>query len=103
VRPGRAALILTAAAAALALAACAEIPPQPLPEPASPLGCDAARVKDIVGLEGSQELTQAARTRAGAEIARMIAHDQMVTREYREGRLNLWLDAQGLVREVTCG
>jgi len=91
------------AATALALAACAEVPRQPLPKPSPPQACDAERVQDITGLHGSQELAQAARTRAGAEIVRMIAHDQMVTREYRAGRLNLWLDAQGRVREVTCG
>jgi hypothetical protein len=101
--PGRAALALTVAATAVALTACAELPPQPLPDPAPPQGCEAARVQDIVGLQGSQELEQAARTRAGAEIARTIAHDQMVTREFREGRLNLWLDAQGRVRQVSCG
>ncbi len=96
------------AAAATALAACAQGPqPSASPGPASsslpPQACDAARVRDITGLQGSDELAEAARTRAGADIVRMVAHDQMVTREYREGRLNLWLDAQGRVREVNCG
>ena len=33
----------------------------------------------------------------------MIGHDEMVTKEYDAGRLNLQLDAQGRVARVYCG
>jgi hypothetical protein len=33
----------------------------------------------------------------------MIGHDEMVTKEYDPGRLNLQLDAQGRVARVYCG
>ena len=46
---------------------------------------------------------EAARKAAGAERARTLKHGQVVTLEYLEGRLNLYLDASGKIERIGCG
>lgn len=77
----------------------------PLPSPPQPAeaGCDAQAVQDLVGRHASGLIAEGARQRAGAQRVRMIGHDEMVTKEYDAGRLNLQLDAQGRVARVYCG
>lgn len=66
-------------------------------------GCNAQAVQDLVGRHASALIAEGARQRAGAQRVRMIGHDEMVTKEYDAGRLNLQLDAQGRVARVYCG
>ncbi len=66
-------------------------------------GCNAQAVQDLVGRHASSLIAEGARQRAGAQRVRMIGHDEMVTKEYDAGRLNLQLDAQGRVARVYCG
>ena len=66
-------------------------------------GCNAQAVQDLVGQYASALIAEGARQRAGAQRVRMIGHDEMVTKEYDAGRLNLQLDAQGRVARVYCG
>ncbi len=69
----------------------------------SAAGCNAQAVQDLVGQHASSLIAEGARQRAGAQRVRMIGHDEMVTKEYDTGRLNLQLDAQGRVARVYCG
>jgi hypothetical protein len=46
---------------------------------------------------------EAARKAAGAERVRTLKPGQMVTMEYLEGRLNLYLDANGTIQRIGCG
>lgn len=65
--------------------------------------CDAAAAQFAIGKEPTRELVETARRQAGADLVRVIRQDQMVTKEYRVGRLNLLLDESGKVRQVQCG
>ena len=77
----------------------------PLPSPPQPTeaGCHAQAVQDLVGRHPSSLIAEGARQRAGAQRVRMIGHDEIVTKEYDAGRLNLQLDARGQVAQVYCG
>lgn len=65
--------------------------------------CNARAVQDLVGQYASALIAEGARQRAGAARARMIGHDEMVTKEYDPGRLNLQMNSQGRVAQIYCG
>ena len=65
--------------------------------------CNAAAAQFAIGKEPTRELVETARRQAGADRVRVIRHDEMVTKEYLVGRLNLLLDESGMVRQVECG
>ena len=39
---------------------------------------------------------------ARAEVARVLRHNQPITKEFRMGRLNLVLDAEGRIARINC-
>lgn len=78
------------------------LPNQPLPPPVSN-GCDATKARWAIGEPASNALLERARVAAGARSARFLRPNEPVTLEYLGSRLNLELDAQGLVRTVACG
>jgi hypothetical protein len=84
--------------AMLSLAACAtaEAPP-------APGGCNADAANAQVGKAADAATIEAARKAAGAERVRTLKPGQMVTMEYLEGRLNLYLDANGTIQRIGCG
>ncbi|MBL0419550.1 peptidase inhibitor I78 [Ramlibacter sp. AW1] len=99
-----------AGAACVLLQACAQPAAVPAAEPASKNmaepstnACDRSAAGFAIGQEALPSLLETARRQSGAETARFLTHDQVVTREYRVGRLNLLLDASGRVVEVSCG
>jgi hypothetical protein len=102
--------ILLLPALSLALSACAQIaaqdgtaaPPAAAVDPASPAHCDAGKAADAVGQSPSPETQERARTDAGAEIVRVLRHNQPITKEFRMGRLNLVLGADGKIASVNC-
>ena len=106
---GRSAWLL-ACGAAMMVPACSAAPAVPqgtstqAPPPAeASAGCNARTVQNLVGQHASALIAEGARQRAGAVRVRMIGHDEMVTKEYDPGRLNLQLDAQGRVARIYCG
>lgn len=85
---------------ALALAGC--VPVEPLP--GLPGGkCSTEMLGDLVGRSASASLIAHARRRSGAVMARALRPGQIVTMEYREGRLNVNVDDRNRVRSFTCG
>jgi predicted ATP-dependent protease len=56
-----------------------------------------------LGKTASAELLEQARKRAGAQNARFLSPNDMVTLEYRSDRLNLSTDANKVVTRVNCG
>ena len=90
----------------LSLAACAATPTDDdaasLP-PGSTAGCNAEAAQSAVGKQATDEVIEQARQDAGAQVARVLKPGQMVTMEFREGRLNLQVDASNVVTEVRCG
>jgi len=64
--------------------------------------CTLEHAKAFIGKPGEGN-GEAARKAADADSVRLLRPGQMVTMDYREGRLNLKLDDKGVIREVTCG
>ena len=103
--------MLSALVLSLALSACAQMPtaeapvapPQALTDPASPSHCDAAQATAAIGQWPQAEVVEAARKAAGAEVVRTLHQGQPITKEFRVGRLNLVLDAQGRIASANCG
>ena len=90
----------------LSLAACAATPndddASSLP-PGSTDGFNADAAQSAVGKQATAEVVEQARKDAGAQVARTLKPGQMVTMEFREGRLNLQVDDNNVVTEVRCG
>ncbi|AZC23831.1 MULTISPECIES: I78 family peptidase inhibitor [Pseudomonas] len=65
--------------------------------------CEASAAQFAVGKKASAELLEQARTRAGAQYARFLQPNDMITLEYRSDRLNVNTDANLVVTRVNCG
>ncbi len=68
----------------------------------SPIACSIARAEGFVGQQGDV-IAERARDAAGANSVRTIRPGQQVTMDFRGDRLNLKLNAQGIVTGVSCG
>lgn len=127
----RSTMILPAAALAMALAACSPQPPAPVDDPRTPMAgdpasdalppaagavdgalqpsapgmdpCDADQVRSLVGQQATDDVIEQARVDAGAEIVRTLRPDEVVTMEFREGRLNIDVDDAGNITGLRCG
>jgi hypothetical protein len=102
-------MMLMSAAAMLALAACgqAEAPP-PAPEPevpvvAAPTNAEEATAQDTCGASGYAAMvgTQIAAA-TFPEGVRTIAPDTVVTQDFRADRLNVLVDANGVITGFQC-
>lgn len=65
--------------------------------------CEAKAAEFTIGKKASPQLLEQARTRAGAQNARILKPDDMVTLEYRSDRLNLNTDTNLVITRVNCG
>ncbi|MCF4997395.1 hypothetical protein GIW70_24040 [Pseudomonas syringae] len=65
--------------------------------------CEAKSAEFAIGKKASPALLEQARTKAGAQNARFLKPDDMVTLEYRSDRLNLNTDNNLTVTRVNCG
>lgn len=93
--------------APLALSGCA-VPPghQPVSIHAVPPGsrCVQSSVLDsYVGQPATTELGARLMSASRAPKLRWVAKGTMVTMDYREDRLTVWLDANNRVERVNCG
>jgi len=84
--------------ALLSLAACATAE-----RPTVAGRCNADAANTYLGKAADATTVEAARKAAGAERVRTIKPGQAVTMEYLEGRLNLYLDANGKIERIGCG
>ena len=102
--------IIFALVLSLVLSACAQVPtseaavvPQkPVIDPTSPAHCDASKASGAIGQLPQAEVVEAARKAAGADVVRTLRHGQPITKEFRVGRLNLVLDAEGRIASANC-
>lgn len=88
--------VLPLLVSALALSACATPPP-------TAHQCNAEAAGRYVGKAASADNVEGARQAAGADVVRTLSPGQVVTMEYREGRLNLHIDAARTISRITCG
>jgi hypothetical protein len=65
--------------------------------------CDAAAAQFAVGKPATPALLEQARVKAGAQTARVLGPNDMITMEYRSDRLNLNTDQAATVGRVNCG
>ena len=89
-------------AAATLVSACATVP-QPPPASAPSGSCNAAAAQFAVGRAHSEALAEAVRQRSGAASARVLRPGQIVTMEFSPERINIDVDASGVVNRVRCG
>jgi hypothetical protein len=68
-----------------------------------PTRCDATAAQFAMGKAASPALLEQARTKAGAQTARTLGPNDMVTLEYRSERLNFNTDQTGKVTRINCG
>lgn len=88
------------------LAGCSSTPESPAKESQAQVlsgRCDAAGAQFAVGQQASAALLAQARSKAGAQDARFISPNDVLTLEYRSERVNLNTDANGKVTRVNCG
>ncbi len=98
----------TALALLAVLSGCATPAP---PSPASPTlpgappgsACHAEGAQSAVGKTASASAVEQARQRSGSYMARVLRPNQVVTMEFNAQRLNLEVDAAGVVKRVRCG
>lgn len=93
--------------AACALAACTTPAPPPAtgPAPAGPSAtvCNAQGAQFAVGKTAGASVVEEARQRSGSYMARVLRPNQVVTMEFNAQRLNLDVNAAGVVTRVRCG
>lgn len=65
--------------------------------------CDDKAAQSLVGQVATPAIAEQARAAAGANGVRVLKPGQMVTMEYRAGRLNLDVDANNVITGVRCG
>ena len=88
----------------IALAGCTTpAPPMSDPTPPAAAQCHADAAQSLVGQPATTQNVELARQRAGAQIARVLKPGQMVTMEFREGRLNVYVDAANVISRIACG
>lgn len=86
-------------------AACTSTPPVDTggPLPPQTARCDAGAAQSFVGKNADAPVVEQARIAAGADVARVLKPGQVVTMEYRDGRLNINVDARNTITGVRCG
>lgn len=99
---------LPVAALLFTLSACTmnpprDIPPTGGPNPPAALECHGEAAQDAVGKVATAAVVEQARKDAGAQTARVLKPGQMVTMEYLEGRLNIYVDERNVITRVACG
>ncbi|MGS1077335.1 I78 family peptidase inhibitor [Pseudoxanthomonas beigongshangi] len=94
--------------ASLAMTACTTTTPPAdagagtAPKPGSGK-CDAEPVQWAVGQEGNQANMGRVWRESGAGLIRPIGPNQAVTMDYRQDRVNVHLDKDNKITQVTCG
>ena len=85
-------------------AACAQVPPADAETPLKGGGtCDAAKARKLIGRTASRSVDAEALRLTGARTLRRVPKDGVITMDYREDRLNLWLDGAKRIKRITCG
>lgn len=75
----------------------------PMPPPPPGTACNAEGAQFAVGQRAAANTVEEARQRSGSYMARVLWPKQVVTMEFNAQRLNLDVDAAGVVQRVRCG
>ena len=77
--------------------------PSRMPPPSLGPVCDAQGAQFAIGKTPGASVVEEARQRSGSYMARVLRPGQMVTMEFNAQRLNLDVDAAGVIRKARCG
>jgi hypothetical protein len=97
---------LILAAALPLLGACATGVPASPPSGSSsaePPVCRSTMLQQFAGRPATAELGAEIIRASGAQTVQWIPAGTMVTMEFREGRVRIWLDEQNRVQRASCG
>lgn len=75
----------------------------PMPPPPAGTACNAQGAQFAIGKSPGASVVEEARQRSGSYMARVLRPGQMVTMEFNAQRLNLDLNAAGVITGVRCG
>ena len=81
-------------------AEAAAAPAEATPPPGA---CDASQVQGLVGQTGSEDVLEKARTDSGANTVRALKPGEPATMDFRQDRLDIALDEQGVIQSLRCG
>jgi hypothetical protein len=91
----------------LSLAACATAQPDPLIVPPADgetaATCRADALAAFTGQPRSDALAKSILAASGAKTIRWVAYGMMVTMDYRDDRVTVWLNAANRIDRVSCG
>lgn len=101
-------LCLSASACGLivVLNACASVAMPPTVSsspPTTSTRCDPQAARNVIGQAASATVVEQARQATGAQSVRTLKPGQVITMEYREGRLNVHVNERGAITSLTCG
>ena len=98
-------LAASLALSALAVAACTTTPPADTGGPMPPMqaSCNADASRAAIGRLATPDVVEQARIDAGAREARVLHPGQVVTMEYKEGRLNVDVNEREAIVGLRCG
>jgi hypothetical protein len=65
--------------------------------------CDTAPVMWAVGQKGDEAVLKKVWAQSGAGLLRPIAPDRAVTQDFRDDRINVYLDAGNTIIRLSCG
>ena len=81
-----------------------EPPPRRMPGSDATLdNCNPDEARGAIGKEATAEVVEQARIAAGADVVRTLKPGQVITMEYHASRLNLSVDENNVVVDVSCG
>lgn len=81
-----------------------EPPPRRMPGSDETLDdCNPDAARSAIGKEATAEVVEQARIAAGANVVRTLKPGQVITMEYHASRLNLSVDDNNVVVDVSCG
>lgn len=89
--------------ATVILAGCQQAKPQEQDSQALAGNCNAQAVQGLLGKTASPALLEQARNQSGAQTARVLQPDDVVTLEYNAQRLNLSTDRTLIIQRINCG
>lgn len=86
------------------LAACSTAPAEPLVHGVTPgHKCNANGTDKFVGLPGTVATGQAILRASNAAVLRVAQPNTILTMDYREDRVTIWLDQARKVTKIRCG
>lgn len=89
--------------ASLTLAGCQQHKPQTQEAFEVTGNCNAQAVQHFLGKTASPALLDQARDQSGAQTARVLQPDDVVTLEYNAQRLNISTDQALVIQRINCG